>query len=289
MIDIFKQISSGIKLIKELHRARRDHVDSFRKEAQRIIDAFEAHDIPPNEVMRLLPEGLLEDPSVFGGAQTLKKHLSKVSPWVQRTLRLDPAWLKGRTAVPHLRISSYKYLPALVEFLEARESESADMSRFTLYVFKQDVLPVEQSSGPLVIVLAEVFEEVDEVELTRFYYLSERLEFGHFHSMLNLMQILAFAHHYRVRVWGRVMKPNYIARLERGEGFITTLWRGEISGGWYPEDILWTGLGGDPAWKERMQADLDAQLRGDGFGWLADEIYAERVRFSPCGQSVVTP
>lgn len=288
MIDFARPISSMIKLIKELYGVRRDHIDSFRKEAQRIIDAFEAHDIPPNEVMRLLPEGLLDDPSDLGNAQSLKKHLAKMSPWTQSTLRLNPAWLKGRSCVPHQRISSYKHLAALVEFLQAREQESADMSRFTIYVFKQDVLPIELSSGPMVIILAEDFAEIDEVELTRFYYLSEHLEFGHFHCLINFMQIVAVAHHYRITVWGRVMKPSYLARLERGEGFIPTLWRGEIPGGWYPEDILWTGLSGDPAWKEQKQAELDAQLREYGFGWMADEINSERVRLASSGQAVVT-
>lgn len=288
MIDFFKPISSAIKLIKELYGVRRDHIDSFRKEAQRIIDAFEAHDIPPNEVMRLLPEGLLDDPSDLGSAQSLKKHLAKVSPWTQSTLRLNPAWLKGRSSVPHKIISSYKHLTALVEFLQARELESADMSRFTVYVFKQDVQPIELSSGPMVIILAETFAEIDEVELTRFYYLSERLEFGHLHCLLNLMHVMAFAHHYGIRVRGCVMKPSYLLRLERGEGFIPALWRGEIAKGWYPEDILWTGLTGDPAWKERMQADLDARLRREGFGWLASEIESERVRLASSGQGVVT-
>lgn len=288
MIDFFKPVSSAINLIKELYGFRRDHIDSFRKEAQRVIDAFEAHDIPPNEVMRLLPEGLLDDPSDLGSARSLKKHLAKVSPWTQSTLRLNPAWLKGRSSVPHQIISSYKHLTALVEFLQAREQESADMSRFTVYVFKQDVVPIELSSGPMVIILAEDFAEIDEVELTRFYYLSERLEFGHLHCLLNLMHVMAFAHHYGIRVWGRVMKPAYLARLERGEGFIPTLWRGEIHGGWYPEDILWTGLSGDPAWKETLQADLDAQLRGDGFSWFANEIDSERKRLASSGQGVVT-
>ena len=162
------------------------------------------------------------------------------------------------------------------------------MGRFTIYVFKQDTLPIERSVGPMVIVLAEVFAEIDEVELVRFYYLSERLEFGHLHCLLNLMHIMAFAHHYGMRVWGRVMKPSYLIRLERGEGFIPALWRREIPKGWYPEDILWAGLTGDPEWKERMQADLDARLRREGFVWLAEEIVSERVRLARGRHAVVT-
>lgn len=281
-------INSLIKLRRDVQDIRRDQADSFRKEAQRIIDAFNAHDIPPNEVMRILPEGMLDDPSEFENAQSLKKHLAKVSPWAQATLCLDPAWLKGRSNVPHKRVCSYKDLLTLVEFLQQKEHESADMNRFSIHVFKQDALPFDRSEGPMVIVLEETFEEVDDVPYQRFYYLSEGLEFGPLHCMLNLMHVVAFAHHYGIKVWGRTMKPACLIRLDQGVGFIPDLWRGELYKPWHPEDILWRGLTGDPAWKERMQADLDAGLRREGFTWLADKIEADRARFSAGRQGVVT-
>ena len=288
MINPFEYSNSIIKLIRDFREFKRERSDTFRKEAQRIIDAFEAHDIPPNEIMRLLPDGFLGDPSDLESALTLKKHLAKISPWAQSTLRLNPSWLKGRSVVPHQRVLSYKHLPSLVEFLQAKTQESADMSRFTLYVFKQDSLPVEHSTGPMVIVLAETFAEVDDVELRRFYYLSEQLEFGHLHCLQNLMHILAFAHHYQIRVWGRTMKLSYLKRLDLGEGFIPNLWRGELNKGWYPDDLLWSGLTGDPEWKERMQADLHERLRREDLAWLAEEIALERVRLASCGHAVVT-
>lgn len=289
MINPLEYIRSAIDLGKELRGLQRDRTDSFRKEALRVINAFEAHDIPPNEVMRLLPDGMLDDPSDLANAQLLKKHLARISPWAESVLCLNPAWIKGRSSVPHQRVSSYKHLPALVEFLEAKEQESSDMSRFTLYVFKQDLRPVESSSGPMVVVLSEVFAEIDEVELRRYYYLSHGLEFGHFHSLLNLMQILALAHHHGMVTWGRAMKPSYLYQLAEGEGFIPALWRGELAAGWYPDDLLWEGLSGDPEWKRAKQAVLDSSLRQEGLEWLADHICSERMRLAGHrGQSVVT-
>ncbi|MNE67290.1 hypothetical protein D3C80_1628880 [compost metagenome] len=66
MFNPFEPISSLIKAARDITSLFGDFKDTYRREAQRLIDAFKAHDLPPNEVMRLLPDELVgHDASVF--------------------------------------------------------------------------------------------------------------------------------------------------------------------------------------------------------------------------------
>ncbi|MCE5365109.1 hypothetical protein [Pseudomonas anguilliseptica] len=277
----FAYVISVINAVREIFSLSTDYKDSFRREAQRIIDAFKAHNLPPNEVMRLLPDGMLgDDPSVLERATTLKKNLKHVSPWVASTLQLDPHWIKGRSDFPHKRVSSYKHFAELKDFFEAKQIEDPNMDRFVLHVFKADDAPMDKSQGRFVVVLEEHFAELDDQYFSRFFYLSHGHDFDNPHALLNLLQIMALAFHYGIHSWGRVMKPAHLHALDEGRGFIPLLWREILVKSWYPEDPLWERCTGDQVWNAAARKELEADLIRNGMSELVQRLQADRDRFA---------
>lgn len=281
MFNPLEFISSLIKVGREVTSLSGDINDSFRREAQRIIDAFRAHDIPPNEVMRLLPDGVVgKDPSVFERASTLKAHLKTVSPWAAATLQLDPAWIKGRTKCPHTRVQSYKHFVALSEFFERKVAESSEMDRFVLYVFKRDNEPMDRSRGMFVAILEERFAEVDDECLSRYFHMTHRHTFDNFYAVLNLLQILALCHFHGINCWGHVMKDADLLALDDCEGFIPQLWKSRPTKGWYPMDPFWIGMTGDQQWNEGMRKELEDYLVRSGMTDVVEKLTSDRVRLA---------
>lgn len=277
----FSYVSSAINAGRDIFSLSTDYRDSFRREAQRIIDAFKAHDLPPNEVMRLLPEGIVgDDPSVLERASSLKKYLKHLSPWVASTLQLNPLWLKGRSDYPHKRVLSYKHFSELKDFFEAKQIEDPNMDRFVLHVFKADDAPMDKSNGRFVVVLEEHFAELDDDSCSRFFYLSHGHDFDNRNALLNLLQIMALAFHYGIHSWGRVMKPAHILALDEGRGFIPLLWRDILVKSWYPEDPLWERCTGDQVWNAAARKELDADLIRNGMPGLVQRLQADRDRFA---------
>ena len=281
MFNPFEPISSLIKAGRDITSLFGDFNDTFRREAQRLIDAFKAHDLPPNEVIRLLPDELVgHDASVFERASTLKGHLKRVSPWAAATLQLDPSWIKGRTKCPHTRINSYKHFAVLREFFEQKQAEDHDMNRFILYVLKSDAEPMDRGRGIFVAILEEQFAELDGEGVHRFFHMTHGHSFENASALMNLFQLLALAHFYGFHCKGKVMKEADLAVLDECEGFIPDLWRNTSAKWWYPMDPLWLGMTGDQAWNESVRRQLEANLIRNGLQVMVDKLESDRIRLA---------
>ena len=86
-----------------------DRRDPVRAQAQRMIDAFEAHGIARQQIARVLPPELSITPAALSSADELK---DKVTPalldWAADYLALDRRWLDRIDARPHQRVDGYK-------------------------------------------------------------------------------------------------------------------------------------------------------------------------------------
>jgi hypothetical protein len=260
VINVAEWLASALKLKRDIRSERSYQTDSFRLEAQRIIDAFRAHDLDPNEVARILPKGVLlgASPSVLGDASELKNHLSEVSPWALNELALDPLWLRGKSKKPHLYIHSYKHLSELTDFLKSREGLREDgteglIDRYQLHIYKQDDKPLSDSAGTFVVLLSEEFACLDGDSYYRFYYLTEGHHFEHSPCLIHLLQIITVALHYRIFIFGHVMAPRRIEALDGGEGFVNDLVTGVTGKVWHPEDLFFRPGTGKEQWNLRAR------------------------------------
>ena len=277
---MLRDVDQIFKWIKGLFGVYKESRDPFRAQASRILQAFVAHGISPTQIARIVPEGMLKEPSSLADPSQLKKHLtSPFVTWVADALKLEMSWLDGDEQTAHFLLESYKKPSRLLDKL----SEIADReeSSLAIHVFKSNPLPLSHTpEGPFSVVLEERFLELDGKEVSRFYFLTEGATFDHSPCVTHLLQICAIAHHLSVRVWGRVLGRKDLTALWRMDGLIPEHFNCTIAKYWHPDDALWTGLTGDPGWKRRHQAYLSESLVGDGMGWLAEELEIDRVRLS---------
>lgn len=270
VINIFEWLVSAFKLGRDIRAERSYRTDAFRLEAQRVIDAFQAHGLAPNEVARLLPEalGLNASPAVLGDVTELKRHLNQISPWATATLALDPHWVRGKGSEPHRRIHSYKHISELTTFFREREAADDDgavglTERYQLHFYKQDDRPLSESRGTFVVLLTEEFAQLEGESFYRTYYLTEGHHFEHSPCVVHLLQIVAHALHYRVFMSGHVLAAKHLAALDKGNGFASDL-TSEASGLlWYPEDVFFRPLDGDLGWNLAARDLLEESLQDD--------------------------
>jgi hypothetical protein len=279
VINVAEWLASVLKLRRDVRSEQSYQTDSFRLEAQRIIDAFRAHDLDPNEVARILPKTLVlgTSPSVLGDASELKNHLSEFSPWAVEQLALDPLWVRGKSKKPHLSIHSYKNISELTDFFKAREQDRGDgteglIDRYQLHIYKQDDKPLSESTGTFVVLLSEEFAQLDDDTFYRFYYLTEGHFFEHSPCLIHLLQIITVALHHRIFIFGHVMAQRRIEALDGQEGFVNDLVTGVTGKIWHPEDIFFRPGAGKENWNIRARHWVTESMKGTRSEFLLESL-----------------
>lgn len=278
---ITKELSGLFDLVRNLWGVYRQRRDPFRCQAERILAAFKAHGIAPTQIGRLSPAPPLDKLSVLAYPEHLKEHLSPAFVlWVQETLQLEQSWLDGTSSRPYQRIYSYKCPGELHGWLSQRHDPKAYELRFTLHIFKQDERPLgSDSQGPFVAVLEERFAELNDQDVSRYYYLTEGAHFEHYPCIIHLLQILALAHHHRMNVKGWVMPLKRLRKLDEGHDLLPNLWHIDIRRTWHPDDALWPHMSGRNPWLEEARRHLDEALGNAGQQELVAELSADRQRW----------
>lgn len=204
-------------------RGRRDPA---RRAAQRLIRAFEAHGVPRQQIIRLVPAAIAQAKPGLGMAdcsspEQLKPKLTPaLLDWAAGYLNLRRDWLDGREDVPpHLVVDHYKHPSRYGTWLQARKAEAADVQRY-LSVWKAYGTPVGPGAdGPLCLVYEETIEGLDGMERSRYWLLADGWTMGHAPCVENLAAVVHVAQQAGVLVVGKELRaPGTVGRV---------CWRGQ--------------------------------------------------------------
>lgn len=218
-----------------------DRRDPVRAQAQRMIDAFEAHGIARQQIARILPPELAIPPASLSNADKLK---DKVTPalldWVAEYLALDRRWLDGVDARPHRRVDGYKNEGIYADWLRQR-LEVAPAANRVLYVWTaEDPGPGETGGGSICLVYSEDSASLDDGSLSRYWLLSDQWPMDHGPCVASMLWVVGIARSLGILVVGRLVPAPVLRKLEAGRIFApqAQAHSGRI---WYPEDMLSAG------------------------------------------------
>lgn len=215
----------------------RERRDPVRAQAQRMIEAFEAHGIARQQIARVLPPELAVPPAALSTPDKLK---DKITPalldWAADYLALDRRWLDGVDARPHRRVDGYKNEGIYAEWLRHRQAVAPDVDR-TLFVWTaEDPVSGSTSGGPVCLVYSEDCDWLDGGSLSRYWLLSDQWPIDHGSCVVSMLKVIDIARSLGILVVGRLVPASVLRKLEAGRIFAP---QAQARGGklWYPEDM----------------------------------------------------
>lgn len=229
-------IDSALALCK-VHRRRRQPLS---RQAARMLEAFEAHGVPPHQLPRLMPTALRLKPQQVTSPAVLADHLLiDHLDWTSDALALRRDWLDLLGDQPHRVVRIYKNPVAFYKWLEGRQDGEVCSGRIlvlTEYAFEN----FDDAHGRFVVVYEERFAEIDDRSLCRYWYLSEGAHFEHRPCVVDLLGILTIAEHFVIPSTGRVVSSGATLAAENGTlGLVPRSLNG--AGGWRTQD--WVPVG----------------------------------------------
>ena len=215
-----------------------DRRDPVRAQAQRLIDAFEAHGIARQQIARVLPPELAFLPASLSTADKLK---DKVTPalldWAADYLALDRRWLDGVEARPHRRVDGYKNERIYAEWLRQRVEVAPDVDRVLFVWTSEDPVTGSTSDGPVCLVYSEESAWLDGGSLSRYWLLSDQWPIDHGACVVSMLKVVGIARSLGILVVGRLVPASVLHRLETGRIFAPQA-QSRSGKPWYPEDML---------------------------------------------------
>lgn len=212
--------------------------DPVRLQAQRLINAFEAHHIARQQIARLLPESLNVSSIGFSSADNLRGSVSpRLLDWASEYLKLSRSWLDGISEQPHVRIDHYKDEERYSSWLRERLLVEPDVNRH-IVVWATEIPKLSWSNAPgyLTIAYVETGASLDGAELSRYWLLSYQWPADHVPCVESMLKIVRLARDLDIMVVGRLVNARTLGRLERGRLFAPQVARAE-GRLWHPEDI----------------------------------------------------
>lgn len=218
--------------------------DPVRAQAQRMIDAFEAHGIARQQIARVLPPELAIPAAALSTPDKLK---DKITPalldWAADCLALDRRWLDGVEARPHRRVDGYKNEGKYAEWLRQRQAVAPDVER-VLFVWTAEY-PVSGSTsgGPVCLVKSEDSDWLDGESLSRYWLLPDQWPIDHGACVVSMVKVVGIARSLGILVIGRLLPASTLRKMEAGRVFAP---QAQARGGklWHPEDMLADGKHG---------------------------------------------
>ncbi|MFM9917560.1 MAG: hypothetical protein ACKVOX_17285 [Rhizobacter sp.] len=211
--------------------------DPVRAQAQRMIDAFEAHGIARQQIARVLPPELAVPPAALSTPDKLKE---KVTPalldWAADYLALDRRWLDGVEARPHRHVDGYKNEGNYSEWLRQRQAVAPDVGRVLFVWTAEDPISGGTSDGPVCLVYSEDSAWLDGGSLSRYWLLSDQWPIDHGSCVVSMLKVVGIARSLGILVVGRLIPAPFLRRLEAGRIFAP---QAQSRGGnlWNPEDM----------------------------------------------------
>jgi len=238
------EAKSGIDLLVSAWSWFRGRRDPVRDQAKRLIDAFEAHGIKRQQIVRVLPKEFRLSPGDFSTADKLKGNLTpSLLDWSAEYLVLNRAWLDGTDEQPQQRIEAHKNGDDVAMWLQRRLEAAPNVYR-KIYVWAEsDLVARVPPTGLLSQVYVEDKPGLDGNELSRFWMLSTEWPAAHLPCQATMLHVAKLAEPMRIQVIGRVVPEKVLRRLESGRIFAA---QAEKHAGrlWHPQDVV-------PRWPER--------------------------------------
>lgn len=231
-----------IKIITDLVysgiRWLRDFQDPARDQASRIINAFEAHGIPRQQILRILPTDIEIPFKAFSNVENLRNNLSlSLLDWSAEFLALNRNWLDGVGKKPHQFLDGYKNESIYIRWFESRiMAVSADHRKLVIWS-SNDLNNTPNSNGYLSIVYVESNYGYDGNEISRYWSLSDRWRADHKPCIDSMSKIVEICCLLDILVIGRIVKQSVIERYETGQLFAPEV-NSYTRSFWYPEDLV---------------------------------------------------
>ena len=156
-----------------------------RRQAARILEAFEAHGFERTQINRLLPADLQLTQFELSTADELKKAIKQSHVnWVADFLALNPDWLDGASEQSHTLIYSYKSPGELQAWFREHAPRPDDVAIYKLHLLTSDTSAITTASSGYYAVVLEEVTELGEDHLSRYYHLTQGAHFDHYPSVL---------------------------------------------------------------------------------------------------------
>lgn len=193
-------------------------------QAQRMLAAFEKHEIPRQQITRILPDQFAIPMTAFSTAEKLKDVLTpSLLDWASETLCISRGWLDGVQEHPHESVHVYKHPQRMHAWLHERCVATGNKTML-LHVFMDGCAPDLQGvSGPFVVVLEECFGELDRRGMSRYWIVSEGWRFDHQPCAMNLLCLMTIAESLHITSCGHDADRRLIKRFESGHLFAPEL------------------------------------------------------------------
>jgi hypothetical protein len=252
-----------------------------RRQAARILEAFEAHGFERTQINRLLPADLQLTQFELSTADELKKAIKQPHvDWVADFLALNPDWLDGASGQAHTQIDSYKSPGELQAWFSDHAPRADDGAIYKLHLLTSDASAITPASSGYYSVVLEELSELGDDYLSRYYHLTEGAHFDHYPSVLHLMQILALAHLNGAIMRRAILPKANLLQLSLCQGLIPQLlWKAKP----HPLEAdheFWGHFSGDAPWLAQLREDTKASLLQAGLHDVVTSINHDRKRFA---------
>lgn len=190
------------------------HHDPVRRQAARVISAFEAHDVMRQQISRLLPADFAIPAKAFSQPSALIEHISpRFLGWASDTLAVRPEWLDLDSTQAHQVIHVYKSPGSFVDWLESKGDVQGTWP--VLYVLSESAFDdPSRARGRFAVIYGEHFGDLGDKQLYRYYFLSSGWTFEHPPCVVNLIALLRIAEQFHVPVVGRIAPTSVLKKAD---------------------------------------------------------------------------
>jgi hypothetical protein len=226
----------SIESLLALFKGERHRRQPLVRQASRMLEAFDAHGVPPHQLPRLMPEALRLKPQEVTSPAVLANHLRvEHLDWASEVLALRRDWLDLEGEQPHHEVRVYKNPRALYQWFQDRQAIRGDRSGSVHVLTEGAFKNPGEARGRFIVIYEEAFAEIDDKSLSRYWYLSGGCFFEHPPCVIDLLGILTIAEHFALWAVGHVVSASSTHAAETGAlGLLPrALTR---SRGWQPQD-----------------------------------------------------
>lgn len=214
---IIGALKQAVEAVIKVRRWWSNKNDVVQIQAQRMLAAFEKHEIPRQQIVRILPAQFAIPMAAFSSDEKLKEVLTpSLLDWASETLCISRAWLDGVREHPHESVRVYKHPQRMHAWLQERCIATGDRTML-LHVFMEGCMTDLQGvSGPFVVVLEECFGELDQRGISRYWVMSEGWHFEHQPCTIDLLCMMTIAESLHITSCGHDVNRRLIKKFEGG-------------------------------------------------------------------------
>lgn len=214
-IGALKQTVEGLVKITNWWSNRREVV---HLQAERMLALFEGHEIPRQQIVRILPAHFAVPMTAFSSAEKLKAVLTpELLDWTSETLCVTRAWLDGMERHPHEPVYVYKQPHRMQAWLKERAAAIGDRTMLLHVLMEHSATDLQGASGPFIVVLEECFSELDKRALSRYWVMSEGWHFEHQPCAVDLLCLMTIAESLNITSCGHEVDRKFIKQFEEGK------------------------------------------------------------------------